>query len=312
VSDAPVTKPDGTGLPPQPVGAGTRYTHGGDEWILVELSEAMSLQVNMRAQAICRALEARRVAGVLDVCCGNASYLIRVDPDTIDPRAAVEILRELEQEVGDAREFHLQTRVVQVPILWEDEWTHATLMRFRDRHQTPDKTDIEFAAELNGFASKEAFKEAVCATPFLAAMTGFVPCLVWWYQLTTPDKLLQVPKYVRPRTDTPERAFSWGGAFAAIYPVRGAGGYQLLGMCATPQVDPSRRLPDFHDADWFFRVGDLAVFTPVDRREYDRIRAEVEAERFRYRQVEVEFVPAEFEADPAAVNAALMRSLNGA
>lgn len=290
----------------------TRYSHGGDEWILVELDEAMSLQVNMRAQAICRMVEARQIAGVLDVCCANASYLIRVDPDVIHPRRLVEMLREIEAEVGDALEFRLQTRVVEVPILWEDEWTLKVLMRFRDRHQTPDKTDIEFAAELNGFDSKEGFKEAVCSTPFLAAMTGFVPSLAWWYQLTTADRQLEVPKYVRPRTDTPERAFSWGGAFAAIYPVRGAGGYQLLGMCATPQVDPTRRLPDFREADWFFAVGDLVVFTPVDRAGYDTIRAEVEAERFRYRQAPVEFVPSAFAADPDRVNAGIMRSLNGA
>lgn len=288
----------------------TRYTHGGDEWILVELAEAMSLQVNMRAQAICRNLEARRLEGVLDVCCANASYLIRLDPDVLDPRRAVEILKEIETEVGDASDFRLQTRVVEVPILWEDEWTHATLMRFRDRHQTPDRTDIEFAAEQNGFASKEEFKEAVCATPFLASMTGFVPSLAWWYPLT-PGKPLEVPKYVRPRTDTPERAFSWGGAFAAIYPVRGAGGYQLLGMCATPQVDPSRRLPDFKDQDWFFVVGDLAVFTPVDRAGYDAIRDEVENERFRYHRVELEFDPAAFVSDPESVNRAIRKAIHG-
>ncbi len=288
----------------------TRYTHGGDEWILVELAEAMSLQVNMRAQAICRALELRHLDGVLDVCCANASYLIRLDPDVLDPRRAVEILKEIESEVGDASGFRLQTRVVEVPILWEDEWTHETLMRFRDRHQTPDRTDIEFAAELNGFGSKEEFKEAVCATPFLASMTGFVPSLAWWYPLT-PDKPLEVPKYVRPRTDTPERAFSWGGAFAAIYPVRGAGGYQLLGMCATPQVYPTRRLPDFKDRDWFFVVGDLAVFTPVDRAGYDRIRTEVENERFRYHRVELEFDPSAFASNPEAVNRSIQKALHG-
>jgi urea carboxylase len=290
----------------------TRYTHGGDEWILVELAEAMSLQVNMRAQAICRALDAARPAGVIDVCCSNASYLVRIDPDRIHPRDAVERLRELETQIGDAADFHLETRVVEIPILWQDEWTHEVLMRFRDRHQTPDKTDIEFAAELNGFDSEQAFRDAVCGTPFMASMTGFVPGLAWWYQLTTPDRLLEVPKYVRPRTDTPERAFSWGGAFAAIYPVRGAGGYQLLGMCATPQVDPSRRLPDFREADVFFRVGDLVRFTPIERAEYDRIRAEVEAERFRYRQAPVEFVPGRFYADPESVNAAIGRSLDAA
>jgi len=290
----------------------TRYTHGGDEWILVELAEAMSLGVNMRAQATCRALDADRPDGVLDVCCANASYLVRIDPDRIHPRDAIERLRALEEEIGDAADFHLETRVVEVPVLWQDEWTQATLMRFRDRHQTPDRTDIEFAAELNGFGSVDAFRDAVCGTPFIASMTGFVPGLAWWYQLTTPDKLLEVPKYVRPRTDTPERAFSWGGAFAAIYPVRGAGGYQLLGMCATPQVDPSRRLPDFRDSDVFFRVGDLVRFTPVDRREYDAIRREVEAERFRYRQAPVDFVPSRFAEDAEGVNVAIGRSLDAA
>ena len=80
----------------------------------------------------------------------------------------------------------------------------------------------------------------------------------------------------------------------------------------TPQVDPSRRLRDFREADWFFAVGDLVVFTPVDRAGYDAIRAEVEAERFAYRQAPFEFIPSEFMADTAAVNAAITRSLDGA
>jgi urea carboxylase len=289
----------------------TRYTHGGDEWILCELAEVMSVEVNTRAQAICARLTAEDLAGVLDICCANASYLVRIDPDTLDPRDGVERLQTLEEEVGDAADFRLQTRVVEVPILWEDEWTLETLMRFRDRHQTPNKTDLEFAAEVNGCDSKEAFIASICAMPLLATMTGFVPGLAWWYPLTSSENVIEVPKYVRPRTDTPERAFGWGGAFGAIYPVRGAGGYQLLGRCATPQVDPGRRLPDFQNADWFFRVGDLIVLKTVDRAGYDAIRAEVEAGQFFYNQVPFEFIPGEFLADRAGTVAMINGSLNG-
>lgn len=290
----------------------TRYTHGGDEWVLVELAEAMSIDVNMRAQAISQRLRAERVAGVRDVCCANASYLVWLDPDVLDPRDAIALLRELEAEVGDAADLRLQTRVVDIPVLWGDEWTHETVMRFRDHHQTPDKTDIEFAAELNGFDSADAFREAMFATPLIATMTGFVPGATWWYPLTTPDELIQVPKYVRPRTDTPERAFSWGGACACIYPARGAGGYQLFGIVPTPQVDPSRRLPDFREHDWVFGVGDVCVLREVDRAEYDAIRAEVEAGRFAYRTAPYEFVPSVFKADPAGVQAAVRKALDGA
>lgn len=290
----------------------TRYTHGGDEWVLVELAEAMSIDVNMRAQAISQRLSAERVPGVLDVCCANASYLVRLDPEVLDPRDAIALLRELEVEVGDAKDIRIQTRVVEIPVLWADEWTHEVVMRFRDHHQTPDKTDLEFAAELNGFDSTEAFREAMFATPLIGSMTGFVPGATWWYPLTTPDKLIQVPKYVRPRTDTPERAFSWGGACACIYPARGAGGYQLFGIVPAPQVDPARRLPDFSEHDWFFKVGDIAVLRQVDRGEYDAIRADVEAGRFTYRRAPVEFVPADFLADPAGVQANIGRALDGA
>ena len=87
---------------------------------------------------------------------------------------------------------------------------------------------------------------------------------------------------MRPRTDTPKLAFAWGGAFATVYPVRGAGGYQLLGMCATPFFDATRRLPDFRDRDWFFRAGDIICYRSVDR-QFDRIRASVEGESFTYR-----------------------------
>jgi urea carboxylase len=197
---------------PAPEQAETRYSNGGDEWMLVQLAEGMSVGVNMRALAICRRLEEQRLDGVLDICPSNASYLVRLDPDELHPRALEEGLRELEAEVGDAADFHLQTRIVDVPILWDDPWTHEVVQRFRDRHQTPDLTDIEFAAQLNGFDSTQAFRDAVFGTPFLVTMIGFVPGLTWDYQLVASDRQIEVPKYVRPRTDTPKLAFAWGGA----------------------------------------------------------------------------------------------------
>ena len=46
----------------------TLYTFGGDEWIVVQLDEAMSVGVNARAQAITRHLAALDVDGVIDIC----------------------------------------------------------------------------------------------------------------------------------------------------------------------------------------------------------------------------------------------------
>lgn len=301
-----------SGQTPRAAAPQARYTFGGDEWIFVELEESMSIRANMRSLAITRRLAEESIDGMIDICPGNASYLVRLDPDRFDPRQALEHLRAIEEEVGDARGFDLVTRIVEVPVFFRDEWTLQTLMRFRDRHQTPDQTDIDFAAEINGFANPDELIEAICATPFIASMIGFVPGLPWCYQLAPPERQIEVPKYVRPRTDTPERAFGWGGAFAAIYPVRGAGGYQLFGMCPGPIVEPAQRLPDFRESYVLLRAGDLISFVAVDRRDFDRIRAQVEDGTFRYRMADVEFVPERWYEDPAATTAQLERAIGGA
>ena len=129
-------------------------------------------------------------------------------------------------------------------------------------------------------------------------MTGFVPDLAWDYQLVPEDRQIEVPKYARPRTDTPALAFSWGGAFAAIYPVQGAGGYQLLGICPVPVIDLSQTLPDFKENPFLHRAGDLHRYRPIDREEYDDDPREGRRGHLRVRDGEVEFVPGRYFEDP--------------
>jgi urea carboxylase len=108
-----------------------RYSYGGDEYIFVELAEAMSLSVNFRAMAITNRLQQENIEGITDICPSNASYLIRIDPDVLHPDELIARLKELDEEVGDVRGFELRIRVVDVPVMIEDPWTHETLMRFR-------------------------------------------------------------------------------------------------------------------------------------------------------------------------------------
>jgi urea carboxylase len=288
-----------------------RYTWGGDEFVMVELDEAMSFHANFKALAITHELRSRAVDGVVEIAPANASYLVRFDPDVLDPRRLMDELREIEAGITD-EEATFETRIVDVPALYDDPWTRETLMRFRDRHQNPDGTDLEYVARINNFATTDEFVEAHHGSPFYVSMVGFVPGLPWAFQMVPREKMLQVPKYIRPRTDTPALALSQGGAFAAIYPVRGPGGYQLFGMCAMPIFDLKMELPDFRDNVVFFRHGDILKIRPVDREEYDAIRADVEAKKARYRVKDIVFQPHEFFVNPAAYNAALVEELYSA
>ena len=92
--------------------------------------------------------------------------------------------------------------------------------------------------------------------------------------------------------------------------MQGPGGYQMFGICPAPIFDPKQELADFKDAFVLFRAGDILKIRPVDREEYDAIRAEVEAKTFRYKIVDVQFEPQAFFADPDAYNAELVQRLN--
>ncbi len=86
--------------------------------------------------------------------------------------------------------------------------------------------------------------------------------------------------------------------FLAIYPVRGPGGYQLLGMTPVPIYDPTGSLTDLRERYILALPGDRWKLRPIDMDEFRSIRAEVEAGTYRYRTVVQEFEPARYFRDP--------------
>ncbi|GLY67894.1 5-oxoprolinase subunit B family protein [Amycolatopsis taiwanensis] len=286
-----------------------RYSWGGDEHIFVELAESMSLRANFRAMAITTTLREEQLDGVLEICPANASYQVRYDPDVIEPDTLLGHLTDIERTVGDASDVSLSTRVVEIPVLYRDPWTTETLMRFRDRHQDPEVTDIDYAARINGLADADEFIRMHSNSPWFTSMVGFVAGLPFMFQMVPQERQLVVPKYLRPRTDTPKQTVGHGGCFGCIYSVRGAGGYQMFGITPAPIYDPSQSMPDFADFMVFFRPGDIVRFAPIDRDRYDEAVKEVEAGEFRIRSRQVDFALQPFLDDPDGFNTRLLEVL---
>lgn len=293
-----------------PSASASRYTWGADEHLVVQISEEMSLPANFTAMAMSQRLEEQALDGITDICPSNASLLVRFDPDVIEPSRVEEVVREAEEAVGREKHLSLETRIFDIPVWYNDPYTNETGARFRDRHQRPEGNDLEFAAIENGLPSVEEFIEAHSGAPWIASMVGFVAGLPFLFQMVERDRQLEVPKYLRPRTDTPERTVGYGGCFTAIYSVRGAGGYQMFGITPVPIFDPEQELSDFTESMTLFRPGDILKFRPIDEAEYTRIRGEVESGTWAVRQAPVTFVLEDFLADPDAYNSHLLEALN--
>lgn len=285
-----------------------RYSFGGDEHVFVEVAEDMSLEAFFAALSITGAVREAALPGVTEICPANASFQIKFDPDRIAPDDLLRELRRLESTGGGGE---LKTRIVEIPVFYGDPWTHETLMRFRERHQDPTATDLEYAARLNGYPDVDAFVAAHSGSPWFVSMVGFVAGLPFTYQLVERARQIQAPKYLRPRTDTPKLTVGHGGCFGCIYSVRGAGGYQMFGITPMPIYDPKQDVGYLRDFMIFFKPGDIIKWKPIGREEYDADMADVAAGRFTPLVREVDFSLRDFQADPDAANARLLEVLHG-
>ncbi|MGV8986978.1 MAG: 5-oxoprolinase subunit B family protein [Cypionkella sp.] len=287
-----------------------RFSFGGDEHIFAEVSEEMSLEAFFTSLSMTNAVREAGIKGVTEICPANASFQIKYDPDQIKPN---DLLRELQSMEGAASKSDatLKTRIMEIPVYYQDPWTHETLMRFRERHQDPNATDLEYAAAVNGMGSVEDFIAAHSSQPWFVSMVGFVAGLPFLYQMVERKRQLQVPKYLRPRTDTPKLTVGYGGCFSCIYSVRGAGGYQMFGVTPMPIYDPQQKVSYLQDNMCLFRPGDIVKWKPITRDQYDADIEAVNANTFQPTIRETSFSLADFNRDINGTNAKLMEALHG-
>jgi urea carboxylase len=288
-----------------------RYSFGGDEHLFVEVSEEMSLEAFFASLSITNAVRESAIAGVTEICPANASFQIKFDPDRIAPDDLAAEVKRLEAQAARAAPV-MKTRIIEIPVFYNDPWTHETLMRFRERHQEPSSTDIEYAARVNNLPDAQAFIDAHASAPWFVSMVGFVAGLPFLYQMVEKKRQLQVPKYLRPRTDTPRLTVGHGGCFGCIYSVRGAGGYQMFGITPMPIYDPNQAVSYLRDFMCLFRPGDIVKWKPIGREEYDATVADVDAGRFVPLMRETTFSLPDFNRDIDACNRALEGVLHDA
>ena len=102
-----------------------RYSFGGDEHVFVEVSEEMSLDAFFKSLFLCRAIKESQIKGVTEICPANASFQVKFNPDEIAPADLLREIQSLEASAGKAEPV-LATRIVEMPVLYNDPWTHET------------------------------------------------------------------------------------------------------------------------------------------------------------------------------------------
>ncbi|HEY4989691.1 MAG TPA: urea carboxylase [Opitutaceae bacterium] len=262
--------------PERPGSPAVCYRRAGDRYLLVEYGPlVLDLNLRFRVHTLHQGLIQNRPPGILDLTPGIRSLQVHYDSRLLPLEKLLATLIDAEARLPGIDEIEVPTRIVHLPLSWEDE---STLLAIRKYMQIVRKdapwcpSNLEFIRRINGLGSIDQVREIAFSASYLVLGLGDVYLGAPVATPVDPRHRLVTTKYNPARTWTPENAVGIGGAYLCIYGMEGPGGYQFIGR--TCQMwNRYRQTEDFVDGKpWLLRFFDQIRFYTVSHGELLRFR----------------------------------------
>ena len=260
------------------------YRHSGEDYLLIEYGPpVLDLALRFRVQALMDSLAARHEPGIIDLTPGIRSLQVHYDSRALPQAKLQRLLREVEERLPDIDALEVPSRIVRLPLSWDDPATRVAIERYMQsvREDAPwCPSNIEFIRRMNGLDSADDVRRIVFEASYLVMGLGDVYLGAPVATPLDPRHRLVTTKYNPARTWTPENAVGIGGAYLCVYGMEGPGGYQFVGR--TVQMwNRYRRTADFRDGkQWLLRFFDQIRFYPVSAAELLQMREDFPYGRF--------------------------------
>ena len=262
------------------------YRRAGEDNLLVEFGDnVLDLDLRVRAHALMERIAAERISALINVTPGIRSLQLNYDNTALSEARLLDIVDALERELAPAHDQVVPSRIVHLPLAFDDSQTRLATERYR-ANTWPEApwcpSNLEFIRRINGLGSIEDIRRIVYGASYVVYGLGDVYLGAPVATPLDPRHRLVTTKYNPARTWTPQNAVGIGGAYLCIYGMEGPGGYQFVGR--TVQVwNTDRRTAPFRDGKpWLLRHFDRIRFTPVDEAELMEMR-----EGFLHGEVEI-------------------------
>ena len=283
------------------------YRQAGDGYVLIEYGDnVLDLAVRMRIYLLMNAIKAAGQEGIEELSPGVRSLQIRYDSGVLHQTALLQHLLTLENSLADVSQLKIPTRIVHMPMAFEDSATLGAVERYQQtvRADAPWlPNNVDFIQRTNGLASRDEVKNIIFDASYLILGLGDVylgaPCAV----PVDPRHRLLSSKYNPARTFTAEGTVGIGGMYMCIYGMDSPGGYQLVGR-TLPIWNKFLKNEQFKNGEpWLLHFFDQVRFYEVTEAELDIQREAFREGRAQARIEETEFDFAQytqFLADNAA------------
>lgn len=263
-----------------------QWRQAGDNYILLEYGEdVLDLALRLRVHLLMETIRAEKLP-VEELSPGVRSLQIRYDSRRIKQPALMHHLLQMEEALPDVAAVKIPTRVVHLPIAFEDSATLGAIQRYREtvRADAPWlPSNLEFLRRINGLETVADVQEIIRKARYMVLGLGDVylgaPCAV----PVDPRHRLLSSKYNPARTFTAEGTVGIGGMYMCIYGMDSPGGYQLVGR-TLPIWNKFLKNAQFEAGrPWLLRFFDQVCFYPVQEAELAEQRDDFRTGRQRIR-----------------------------
>ena len=269
------------------------YRQAGDCYILLEYGEnILDLALRLRVHRLMQMLEEQAVLGVEELSPGVRSLQIKYNGLILPQACLIETLFELEDRMGDLSQIQVPSRIIHLPMAFEDSATLGAVERYQESVCAKAPwlpNNVDFIQRINGLASREQVKQILYDAHYLILGLGDVyltaPCAV----PIDPRHRLLSSKYSPARTFTAEGTVGIGGMYMCIYGMDSPGGYQLVGR-TLPIWNKFKKNKQFGDQQWLLRCFDQIKYFPVTEIELEQWRAD-----FAHGQAEIKIEETQFD-----------------
>lgn len=272
------------------------YRAAGDSYLLVEYGPmVLDLRLRFRVHALMLSIQDHSLPGILELTPGIRSLQVHYDSLKLNTQQLLDHLQKLEKELGDLEQLSLPSRIVHLPLSWNDSACQLAVEKYmqsvrKDAPWCPD--NIEFIRRINGLESVDEVREILFDASYVVMGLGDVYLGAPVATPLDPRHRLVTTKYNPARTWTAENSVGIGGSYLCVYGMEGPGGYQFVGR--TLQMwNRFHHTADFQKP-WLLRFFDQIRFYPVSEEELRQIREDFPRGRYPLKIAETRFSIADY------------------
>jgi KipI family sensor histidine kinase inhibitor len=228
--------------------ASARYLPFGDQALLIEFGNIISLKVNGKVITLNEAILKAEIQGVEELVPTYRSLLVRYDPSKTTYEQLVFHIKDIEKTLREST-IEVESGEITIPVVYGGEYG----------------PDLTYVAQFHGL-SEEQVTKLHYERKYRVYMIGFVAGFPYLGEV--PDEIA-TPRLETPRLKVSAGSVGIAGKQTGIYPCEAPGGWRIIGRTPLKLFNPLQQPPAL------LKPGDNVKFKPISEKEFKTIERNV-------------------------------------